>query len=149
MFAATSYTEQNDRERERMRALIERLSDDDLRRQVNEHWTVAAVLGHVAFWDARSLWLADRIERGLPFSSSDAEPEDVSWINDATRPLIHAIAPREAARLALRLAEQIDRRVASLSPTMMWPSNPESLLNPLRAEHRAEHLDEIEASLRR
>lgn len=149
MFAATSYTEQNDRERERMRALIERLSDDDLRRQVNEHWTVAAVLGHVAFWDARSLWLADRIERGLPFSSSDAEPEDVSWINDATRPLIHAIAPREAARLALRLAEQIDRRVASLSPTRMWPSNPQSLLNPLRAEHRAEHLDEIEASLRR
>lgn len=149
MFAATSYTEQNDRERERMRALIERLSDDDLRRQVNEHWTVAAVLGHVAFWDARSLWLADRIERGLPFSSSDAEPEDVSWINDATRPLIHAIAPREAARLALRLAEQIDRRVASLSPTRMWPSNPDSLLNPLRAEHRAEHLDEIEASLRR
>lgn len=149
MFAATSYTEQNDRERERMRALIERLSDDDLRRQVNEHWTVAAVLGHVAFWDARSLWLADRIERGLPFSSSDAEPEDVSWINDATRPLIHAIAPREAARLALRLAEQIDRRVASLSSTRMWPSDPESLLNPLRAEHRAEHLDEIEASLRR
>lgn len=149
MFAATSYTEQNDRERERMRTLIERLSDDDLRRQVNEHWTVAAVLGHLAFWDARSLWLADRIERGLPFSSSDAEPEDVSWINDATRPLIHAIAPREAARLALRLAEQIDRRVASLPPTMMWPSNPESLLNPLRAEHRAEHLDEIEASLRR
>ena len=144
-----SYVEQNDRERERLRALIERLSDDDLRRQVNEYWTVAAVLAHVAFWDARALWLADKIERGLPFSSSDVEPEDVSWINEATRPLIHAIAPREAARLALSQAEQTDRRVASLPPTTMWPRNPESLLNAVRAEHRAEHLDQIEASLRR
>ncbi len=41
--------------------------------------------------------LADKLERGVPFSPSDAEPEDVDWINDATRPLIHAIAPREAA----------------------------------------------------
>jgi len=148
MRPATSYAEQNDRQRERMRALIERLSDDDLRRQVNEHWTVAGVLGHIAFWDARSLWLADKIERGVPFSPSDVEPDDVSWINDATRPLIHAIAPREAARLALRLAEEIDRRVASLSPTKTWPTDPDSLLNPLRAEHRGEHLDEIEMSLR-
>lgn len=147
--AAPPYVERNARERERLSALIERLSDDDLRRQVNEHWTVAAVLAHIAFWDARALWLADRIERGVPFSSSDVEPDDVSWINDATRPLVHAIPPREAARLALRLAEQVDRRVASLPPGKTWPIDPHSLLNPVRAEHRAEHLDEIEAALAR
>ncbi|HUG55826.1 MAG TPA: DinB family protein [Candidatus Limnocylindrales bacterium] len=142
-----SYVKQNDRERERLRALVERLSDDELRLPVNEHWTVAAVLGHAAFWDARSLWLADKLERGLPFTPSDVEPEDVTWINDSTRPLIHAIAPREAARLALRLAEQIDRRVASIPPERTWPTDPSSLLNPPRAAHRAEHLDEIEAAL--
>jgi sulfite reductase beta subunit-like hemoprotein len=149
MSAGTSYIEQNDRERARLRALVERLSDDDLRRQVNEHWTVAAVLGHVAFWDARALWLADKLERGVPFTASDVEPEDVSWVNDSVRPLIHAIAPREAARLALRIAEQVDRRVASLPAAKLWPTDPQSLLNPLRADHRGEHLDEIEASLRR
>ena len=145
-----SYAEQNTRERERLRALVERLSDDDLHRPVNEHWTVAGVLGHIAFWDARAVVLADKLERGVPFSPSDAEPEGVDWINDATRPLIHAIAPREAAQLALRLAEETDRRVASLAPGLIrttWPEDPNSPLNPLRATHRAEHLDQIDAAL--
>ena len=143
-----SYVDQNTRERQRLRALVERLSDDELRRPANEHWTVAGVLGHIAFWDARALWLADKLEHGVPFTPSDVEPEDVTWINDATRPLIHAIAPREAARLALRLAEETDSRVASIAATRMWPLDPNSLLNPLRPAHRAEHVDKIEAALR-
>ena len=142
-----SSVEENTRERERLRALVARLSDDELRSAVNEHWTVAGVLGHIAFWDGRALALADKLERGVPFSPSDDEPEDVDWINDATRPLIHAIPPREAAQLALRLAEETDRRVASLDPERMYPQDPNSPLNALRATHRAEHLDQIEAAL--
>lgn len=142
-----SYVEHNTHERERLRALVARLSEDDLRSGVNEYWTVAGVLGHIAFWDARVLALADKLERGIPFSPSDAEPEDVDWINDASRPLIHAIAPRDTAELALSLAEETDRRVASLEPDRMFPDDPNSPLNPLRATHRAEHLDEIEAAL--
>jgi DinB superfamily len=142
-----SYDEQNTRERERMRALVERLSDNELRSQVNEYWTVAGVLGHIAFWDGRVLALADKLERGVPFSPSDTEPEDVDWINDATRPLIHAIEPRELAQLALRLAEETDGRVASLPPERMFPADPESPVTALRADHRGEHLDDIEAAL--
>lgn len=141
------YVEHNTRERDRLRSLVMRLSEDELRSPVNEHWTVAGMMGHIAFWDARAMVLADKLERGVPFSPSDAEPEDVDWINDATRPLIHSIAPREAAQLALRLAEETDRRVASLPPARLWPDDPTSPLNPLRASHRAEHLDEIEAAL--
>src|SRR6266540_6225605 len=142
-----SYVDQNTRERERLRALVERLDEDELRMPVNDYWTVAAVFGHIAFWDARVLSLADKLERGVPFSPSDAEPEDVDWINDASRPLIHAIEPRELARLALRLAEETDRRVASLPPDRMSPDDPDSPLNPLRADHRGEHLDDVEAAL--
>jgi len=142
-----AYVERNSRERERLRALVARLTDDELRTQVNDHWTVAGVLGHIAFWDARVLALADKVEAGVPFSPSDAEPEDVDWINDATRLLIHAIAPRQAAELAVHLAEETDRRVVSLAPGRLWPDDPDSPLNPLRATHRAEHLDEIEAAL--
>ena len=143
-----SFVEKNARERDRLRALVERLSDDELASRVNDHWTVAGVLGHIAFWDARILVLIGKLERGEPFTASDVEPEDVSWINDSTRPLIHAIAPREAARLALRLAEETDARVASIDPERMWPNDPNSLINPLRAAHRGEHLDEIEAVVR-
>ena len=146
-----SYLEQNTRERERLRALVERLGDGELLAPVNQHWTVAGVLGHIAFWDGRALALGRKIEQGVPFSPSDDEPEDVDWINDANRPLIHAIAPRRAAELALRVADQTDQRMASLSPDLVrgtWPTDPSSPLNPLRAAHRAEHLDEIEVALR-
>jgi hypothetical protein len=142
-----SYIERNARDLERMRVLVARLSDDDLERAVNEHWTVAAVLGHIAFWDGRQTSLGDKLERGVPFTSSDDEPEDVDWINDASRPLIHAIAPREAGDLAVRIAEETDARVAALPPERMWPQDPKSPLNPDRASHRGEHLDEIEAAL--
>ena len=142
-----SSVEQNNRELERLRALVARLGDDELRSAVNEHWTVAGVLGHIAFWDARALWLADKLERGVPFSPSDDEPEDVDWINDSTRPLIHAIEPRDAAQLAVQLADETDLRVASLDPDRMYPKDPHSPLNLLRASHRAEHLDDIEAAL--
>ena len=40
-----SYVADNARELERLRALISRLSDQDLGSMVNEHWTVAGVLG--------------------------------------------------------------------------------------------------------
>lgn len=142
-----SFIEQNTRERERMRALVEGLRDEDLLRPVNEYWTVAGVLAHIAFWDGRALALAKKLERGVPFTSSDDEPEDVDWINDASRPLIHAIPPRDASRLALRIAEETDSRVASLATELLWPNDPNSPVNPLRAAHRGEHLDDIEAAL--
>jgi DinB family protein len=143
------YIEDNDRERERLRALVERLGDTELRSPVNDYWTVAGVLGHIAFWDARVLALADKLEHGVPFAESDQDPEDVDWINDATRPLIHAIAPAEAATLTLRIAEETDARVAGLPPDGMWPRDPDSPINARRASHRGEHLDEIEAALAR
>ena len=143
-----SYIEENTRERERLGALVERLDEDDLLLPVNEHWTVAAVLGHIAFWDGRMLSLAGKVDRGEPFAESDAEPEDVDWINDATRPLIHAIPPLELAQLALRIAEETDARVATLPLDRLWPHDPDSPLYAVRASHRGEHLDDVEAALR-
>lgn len=147
-----SYIKANTRERERLRALLSRLSDEELGRKVDERWTAAAALGHVAFWDARQLYLVDKLERGVPFEPSEVEPDDPDWINDSTRPLIEAIAPRAAADLALRIAEETDAKIAALPPELAartWPADPTSLVNPRRAAHRAEHLDEIEAALGR
>ena len=142
-----SYVEENGRERERLRALVERLDDEALSAQVNEHWTVAGVLGHMAYWDLRFMTLAEKIDRGEPSVAGDAEP-DGDWLNDSMRPLIHAIAPREAARFALRVAEQSDARAAELPLDRLWPDDPDSPITPTRWEHRGEHLDEIEAALR-
>lgn len=142
-----SYIEVNDQARERLRAFIERVNDADLSAPVNEYWTAAGVLGHMAYWDSRVLVFADKIDRGEPWVLSDAEP-DGDWLTDSTRPIIHAIAPRAAAELALRLAEETDARVAELPLERMAPLDPASPIYPARGEHRALHLDEIEAALR-
>lgn len=142
-----SYIDANTRERERMRALIEGLDDVALMTPVNEYWTVAGVLGHVAYWDIRVLVLAEKIDRSEPWAPGDVEP-DGDWLNDSTRPLIHAIRPRDAAELAVRIAEQTDTRVADLPLDRMHPYDPDSPISADRADHRGEHLDEIEAALR-
>jgi hypothetical protein len=141
------YIATNTRERERLRALVENVDDDALKAPVNEYWTVAGVLGHIAYWDIRVLVLAEKIDRGEPWVAGDAEPEG-DWLNDTTRPLIHAIAPKEAAQLAVRIAEETDALVAKLPLDRMWPGDPDSPINAARSEHRGEHLDEIEAALR-
>ena len=142
-----SYATDNARELERMRVLVSKLSDQDLSSMVNEHWTVAGVLGHVAFWDGCALFFARKLQREGTLTPSDNESADVDWINDSARPLIHAIPPRQAAEVALRIAEETDGLIASLSPELVAKIDDNSPLNPVRAHHRGEHLDEIEAAL--
>jgi sulfite reductase beta subunit-like hemoprotein len=151
MPADRSHVAENDRERARLRALVERLTDEHLRKKVNAEWTIAGVLAHAAFWDGRALVLAGKIERGEPFTESDDEPDDPTWINDGMRALLHAIPPREAAGTALRIAEEIDARIAAFTDAQVartWPVDQRSPLNAKRASHRGEHLDEIEAALK-
>ena len=143
-----SFVEANARELARMRALVSRLSDQQLAAMVNEHWSVAGVLGHIVFWDGCALYLAGKLQRGEPLTASDSEPGDVDWINDSSRPLIHAIAPRALAELALSIAEETDEHMASLPDEVLAGLDDTSPLNPVRAYHRGEHLDEIEAAIR-
>lgn len=141
------FVEDNAHELQRLRDLVARLSDDELRAPVNEHWTVAGSLGHVAFWDARALYLAEHFDPATGFPDDVEEPDNVDWINDSTRALIHAIDPRRAAELTIEIAGTIDARVAELPADKLWPNDPDSPLNGRRATHRGEHLDEIEAAL--
>jgi len=143
-----SFVAANARELARMRAVVSRLSDRQLGAMVNEYWSVAGVLGHIAFWDGRALFLAGKLRRGEPFMASENEPEDVDWINDSSRPLVHAIAPRALAELAVSIAEETDELVASLPDDLIGGLNETSPLNPVRANHRGEHLGEIEAAIR-
>jgi hypothetical protein len=142
-----SYVAQNDAERARLKALLAR-SDGDLARPLPAGWTVAGVLGHLAFWDQRVLVLFEQWEK-----TGQAPPpysqEDVDWINDAAKPMLLAVPPRQAAQLALEIAEAVDAKVARLSDDLVTHNAASATpINLLRAEHRREHLDEIEHTLR-
>lgn len=141
---------QNDAERERLRSLVTRLSDEELRRQMPDGWTVASVLAHMGFWDARALYWLDTWERGVEPAAPDYEnPDDVVWINESAKPLCLALPPRAAAQLALQLAEDTDRKVAALSDEMHAKVQAVggAPFNLSRAEHRKEHLDDIVKAL--
>lgn len=144
-----SYIAHNNAERERLRALVDRLSDEDLNRPLSAGWTIAGVLAHLAFWDQRILVLIERWERGGCGSAPrPINPDDVDWVNDAAKALCSALAPRAAAQLAVVTAEAVDQKVEALSAALVVTNaaagNP---INLLRAEHRREHLDEIDRAL--
>jgi hypothetical protein len=112
-------------------------------------WTVAAVLAHIGFWDARAIFWLEKWERGVEPSTPDAETrEDVEWINDSAKPLCLALPVRDAAQLALRLSERADGKVEALSDEMLVKIRAVgSPFNLSRADHRKEHLDDIERAL--
>lgn len=142
-----TYIQRNSTERERLRALVGRLSDEDLRRPLAAGWTVAGVLGHLTFWDQRILVLLERWQRGvMPRLPSQ---EDIDWINDSAKTLCLALPPRVAAQLALSTADAVDRTVEALTDDRLAANTAAgSPINVLRAEHRRQHLEEIERALR-
>ncbi len=137
----TSYMAQNIAERERLRALVARMSESDLTRVVEHGWTVAAVLVHLAFWDRQRLftlkrWLQDG-QLLLP-----GEPD---VINDAVAVISNAIPPREAALLAVEAAEAIDYELEQLTPEQVAALESAGMTRLLnRSLHRRDHLEQIE-----
>lgn len=138
-----SYSEENTIQRERLKVLVAKLHDDDLRREVGAGWTVAATLAHIAFWDQRVLKLLHRFARqGV---GPSPHPADVDAINDAAMALCLALPPRIAAHLAVSTAEELDRELEVLSDDMLEElAKAGHPIKLLRAEHRKYHLDEIE-----
>ncbi len=140
-----SFQAQNTRQRERLAALVGRLGEAELAREVGHGWTVAATLVHLAFWDLRAVRLIEQYER----AGVTPSPADVDVINDAVWLLGDAIPPRAAARLAVEAAGRVDRRIEAapdrLLEAVMAADRP---FDPERHRHRAEHLDAIERALR-
>jgi len=143
MSSHRSHVTDNATQLARLRALVARASDADLSRAMPDGWTVASVLGHVAFWDQRALILIERWRRDA--ADAPGPIVDVDWINDASKPLALAIPPRRAAELAVAAAEAVDHVVSGLPDDFV--ARNAAAAHPIsldRAAHRREHLDEIE-----
>jgi hypothetical protein len=143
-----SYVAENMAELRRLRDLVEGLGDERLAQPMEAGWTVASVLAHMAFWDYRIVAQLERWGSNGRGTPPTYEEEAVDWINDAAKPIFLAIPPPIAARVALEAAEAADRAVADMSDELL-AKNDElgGFINPVRAEHRREHLDDLERSL--
>ncbi|MGH7299728.1 MAG: DinB family protein [Candidatus Rokuibacteriota bacterium] len=144
-----SYVTENETQLARLRALVDKLSDRELSQPLPAGWTVAGVLAHLAFWDYRIVALLDAWGvdgRGTPPPVNDEAA--VNWINDAGKPLCLGLPPRAAAHLAIEAAVAADQRVAALSDDALAANAAAGRpISVHRAEHRREHLDEIERAL--
>lgn len=139
-----AFVAENARERERLKSLVSRLTDAQLSLPIDNTWTIAVALAHLAFWDQRCLSLI----RKWKSSGVSLSPIDIDVTNEGLLPLWQAIAPRVAANLAVSSAEAVDRALEEA------PSDLISAIEGLgerfrlyRSEHRKLHLDEIEEVL--
>jgi hypothetical protein len=140
-----TYKEQNRLSRERIRALVDHLTDEELQTQVGEHWTVGIVFAHIAFWERRVMYVLDMTEKdGKLFI-----PEIDVFVNDLSLPLWAAVPPREAARIALETCEELDQRLEEYDPALLEEIYNYNKRWVVRALHRNEHLDEADAALKK
>ncbi len=145
MIQDLSFAELNRASTNRIRTLIAGLSDQDLLRPVGRNWTIAAVLVHLAFWDRRVMSILDTIER----DGKLVAPEIAIVVNDIALPLWAAIPPRRAAQLAIETAETLDARLEKLTPRVRDDIYSHNKRWVVRALHRNEHLDKVDAALKR
>ena len=140
-----AFVELNRASTERMRQMAQRLSDAEMQTPVGEHWTVAIVMAHLAFWDRRVMYVLDMTQKdGKLFI-----PEIDIFVNDLSLPLWAAIPPRRAAEIAIESAEALDKRLEAYPPALLEEIYTYNKRWVMRLMHRGEHLDQADAALKR
>jgi hypothetical protein len=132
--------------RERLDAVVARLGERDV--VLDDGWTAAALLAHLAFWDRLA---TTRLEKYLADREPPVFPPDAvtELTNGAGMRQWKDTPTRVAAAQAREAAAAVDRAIEAL------PADALAALKALgrpfvldRSEHRAEHLDPIERALR-
>jgi len=139
------FVSENEKERERLSSLVERLTDEELCQPLGDDWTIAVALAHLSFWDQRSLFLLRKWKKSGVVETTIM---DIDVTNDSLLSTWLALPPRAAANLAVSSAEEIDRELEEATPDLI--TKIESLgekFRLYRSIHRKLHLDEIEEIL--
>lgn len=143
---AFSFVQENTASRQRLDALVARLSDADLARVTPFGWTVAALLAHLAFWDQRVFVLLRRWK----VHGVDPSPIDADAVNEALRPLCLVLVPRSTVALCLSSAKAVDAEIETVGADLVEAIHAlaGTQFRLSRAIHRNGHLDDIELLLR-
>ena len=134
----------NAAERQRLEAISGRLSEAE--RDLDNGWTVATALAHLAFWDRRASLLLRRWET----LGTVPDTLDVDLLNESLKEEWRALEPQRAADLAVTAARMVDSVVEALDARVVQAVQERGndwLIH--RDRHRREHLDQIERIVQR
>jgi hypothetical protein len=145
-----SHERANDESRAEVAALVSGLTQQQLRSDLGEGWSVLSHLAHLGFWDR---WQAERWRSMLAGSwTADSysilEAEELA--NEALAPYWAAIGTADVPALALDAAAGVDELIAQAPDAMvaqLRESRDQFLLH--RHRHRREHLGWIRRDLGR
>ncbi len=143
-----AYIEANRDATARLSALLDTLADGDFVVAIDQAWTVGAALAHLAYWDRRYTALLSHNRRGEWPPDGHELITDVQ--NDALLPewrLLPAAAVRELTRES---AARVDEAIAALPDQVVARILERGDVHLVRrSRHRHQHIDQIEAILKR
>ena len=127
----------------RMRQIIDRMSQEDLLTALPNGWTVADTLGHLAFWDYRVIRVIELARVNHKVDSPDLDIQ----LNEVLLPFLKAISPAKISAMALEMAADLDEMLESCEEQLLGLVDAENHRWVDRSLHRNGHLDDIESFL--
>jgi DinB superfamily len=146
--AVGGHVEHNDESRQRLAALLDRLGGGDAELEIDDTWTVGALLAHLAFWDrlVQARW-EYAIRTGAP-TPPGLDEVLTDFINDASISIWRGIDPGRLAAVVTSAAETVDALIAGLPAGSVEAIAREGRPRLLdRSFHRSEHIAAIEGRL--
>lgn len=135
----------NNESRARLHALLARMTDADYAIPLDADWNVGTALAHVAVYDFRVIEILNRWESvGVAFSDIDVEV-----FNPTVLPFFRELSPPAIKKLTLEAADACDAKLENLSDAIFdqYATTGGSAFALSRANHRNEHIDQIQAVL--
>ena len=140
-----NYTQLNRESTERIKKIASNLTDEQFQTRVGEHWTVAIALVHLAFWDKRVLATLESTAKNKKLSVVEVD----TVVNDLSLPIWATVPAKEAIKLAIETAEELDNQLEKFPKDLLEEMYNHNKRLVVRALHRNEHLDEVEAALKK
>lgn len=140
-----NYNQLNRESTQRIKKIDSNLTDQQMQTRVGEHWTVAIAFVHLAFWDRRVLATLEQTSKNGKLSVVEVE----TIVNDLSLPIWETVPAKEAIKLAIEAAEELDNQLETFPKDLLEEMYNHNKRLVVRALHRNEHLDEVEAALER
>ncbi|RPI03226.1 MAG: hypothetical protein EHM64_12630 [Ignavibacteriae bacterium] len=129
----------------RLTEISQRLSQQELSQTLSNGWPVYVTLAHLAVWDQRVIHVLNLAKE----SNTLVVPSFDLQLNDILTPILHTIPPEDAVKLSINIAHSLDQMLEECSLEILTEMIKVNARLVNRSLHRNNHIDSIEASIKK